>query len=294
VTTVIAVFAMLLGGAVWVSKKSLPGDALYSLKRANENVELSLANDDAAKGREYLKLARTRADEVSSLVSRTASMAGGPGANAAGDVNAHTAKLISTTLDSADVDTRNGAKLLGAEAVRTGSAAPLDAMTNWAPSQLDKLQSIADRLGSGALQNRVAASSKVTADALSRAKALQSDLRCNCLDKSATDELGPLPCATNCSAAQDPAKQSTTPTRTQRPTKKVGNAPTATGSGSNSTTAATVPLIPGVPSVPVTTRRGVTIPLPITLPPITLPGQPEPTLSATHTCTLYVLGICIG
>ena len=292
-TAVIAVFAVLLGGAVWISKKALPGDALYSLKRANENVALSLAGNDAAKGREYLKLAHTRADEVSSLVSRTSSMAGGPGANAAGGVNAHTAKLISTTLDQADADTRNGAKLLDAEAVRTGSADPLKTVTSWAPSQVARLQSIANRLGSGALHDRVTASSNVAADALSRAKALQANLGCNCLDKTATDELGPMPCTTNCSTAQNPAKQSTAPTKPTPPSSKSGNKPAVTGSGSNATTA-TVPVIPGVPSVPVTSHGGVTIPLPITLPPLSLPGQPASTGSATHTCTVYLLGICIG
>jgi hypothetical protein len=297
VTAVVAVFAMLLGGAVWVSKKALPGDALYSLKRANENVALSLAPDDAAKGREYLKLARTRAEEVSALLSHTSSMAGGPGANAAGGVNAATAKLISTTLDSADSETRNGAKLLDAAAVSSGSSAPLKALTSWAPSQLARLQGIADRLGAGPLQDRVAASSSLTTQALSRATALHADLGCNCLDKTTTDELGPMPCTTDCSATPDPAKTSTAPTKTRQPVNKGGNSPAVTGSGSNATTV-TVPLNPSIPSVPDTSHGEVTIPLPITLPPITLPGPTPPTSSSaatsTHTCTLSVLGICLG
>jgi hypothetical protein len=299
VTAVVAVFAMLLGGAVWVSKKALPGEALYSLKRANENVALSLAPDDAAKGREYLKLARTRAEEVSALVSRTSSMAGGSGASAAGGLNASTATLISKTLDSADSETRNGAKLLDAAAVRSGSAAPLKALTSWAPTQLARLQSIADRVGSGAVHDRVAASSTVTSQAFSRAKALHADLGCDCLDRSTTDELGPMPCTSGCSTAPHPAKQSTAPTKTKQPAKTSSNSPTVTGSGSNSTTG-TVPLNPTVSSVPSTSDGSVTIPLPITLPPITLPGQQSPSTtpntdaSSTHTCTVNLLGICIG
>jgi hypothetical protein len=299
VTAVVAVFALLLGGAVWVSKKALPGDALYSLKRANENVALSLASDDAAKGREYLKLARTRADEVSALVSRTASMAGGSGASAAGGVNAATATLISKTLDSADSDTRHGAKLLDAAAVRSGSADPLKALTSWAPGQVARLQSIATRLGSGSLHDRVVASSTVPSQAFSRAKALHADLGCNCLDKSTTDELGPMPCTTDCSTARDPAKQSTAPTKTKQPATTGGNSPAVTGSGSNATTG-TVPLSPPVSSVPSTSDGGVTIPLPsIPLPSIPLPGPQSTTpsdtpASSTHTCTLDVLGICIS
>lgn len=288
VTAVIAVFSMLLGGAVWVSKNSLPGDALYSLKRANENVALSLATGDAAKGREYLKLANTRAQEVSDLVSRTASMAGGPGANAVGGVNAHTAALITSTLDSADADTRSGTKLLGAEAVSTGSAEPLTTLTNWAPGQLKRLNSVADRLAAGGLRDRVLASTRLAVAAYSRATALHAALGCNCLDKTATDELGPMPCPSNCSATQHPAQQSPAappPSRT-----KHGATPGVTGSGGGSS--ATVPLLPST-TVPVPSSPGLTVPLP----PVKLPGQPTATpgaASSTQTCTLYLLGICIG
>lgn len=298
VTAVIAVFAMLLGGAVWVSKQSLPGDALYSLKRANENVALSLTTNDGDKGNQYLTLARTRAEEVSALVARTSSMAGGSGANAAGGVNAHTAQLIRSTLDSADADTRNGAKLLDAEAVRTNSADPLKSLTSWAASQLERLQGIADRLGMGALHDRVTDSAKVTAAAYSRAKALNADLGCKCLDKSTTDELGPMPCTVACSAAQDPAKQSTAPAKSPH-TSKGGTAPSVTGSsGSASRSGATVPpetlpVNPSVSSVPVTTT-GPKFTLP-PLPSLTLPGQPTTTGGGgTHSCAFYVLGVCVG
>jgi hypothetical protein len=299
VTAVVAVFALLLGGAVLVSKKALPGDTLYSLKRANENVALSLAPDDAAKGREYLKLARTRAEEVSALMLRTSSMAGSSGASAAGGVNASTATLISKTLDAADSETRSGAKLLDAAAVRSGSADPLKALTSWAPSQLARLQGIAVRLGSGPLHDRVAASSTVTSQAFSRAKALHADLGCNCLSKTTTDELGPMPCTTDCSTAQNPAKQSTAPTKSQQPATKGVNSPTVTGSAPNAATA-TVPLDPSTPSVPTTSQGGGTIPLPIPLPPITLPDpqqptSPDPTASSSQTCTVFVPGIlCIS
>jgi hypothetical protein len=293
VTAVIAVCAVLLGSATWVSKKALPGDALYSLKRANENLTLSLAPDDAAKGREYLKLARTRADEVSELVSRASSMAAGPGANAAAGVNAHTATLIASTLGSADSDTRNGARRLAAAAVHSGSTEPLQAMANWAPSQLKRLQAIADRLGSGVLHDRLSALTKLTAMALTRAKALHADLGCKCLDKAATDELGPVPCPTGC--AQDPAKHTTAPTKTRQPFHG-GTTTTVPVTGPNAPTApVTVHVLPSIPSVPVTSRIRVTIPMPIPMPPITLPSQPPPPgATSTRVCKVYVMGICIG
>src|SRR5439155_23146175 len=48
-----AVLVLLLGVAVWMSSSSLPGDSLYGVKRASENVQLSLASGDAEKGRTY-------------------------------------------------------------------------------------------------------------------------------------------------------------------------------------------------------------------------------------------------
>lgn len=304
VTALVAVFAMLLGGAVWVSKKALPGDALYSLKRANENVALSLTTGDANKGHEYLKLARTRVEEVSALVSRTASMAGGSGANATGGVNAHTANLITKTLDSGDADVRNGAKLLNAAAVSSGSDHPLAIMIGWAPGQVDRLKDIAGRLGPGTLQTRVNDSARLTAQAYARAMGLQPKLGCNCLDNVPTDEFGPKPC-TVCTVipapTQQPGSGSPKPSgsASQKAPTKAGSTPSATGGGGpNATTpVVTVPINPSTPSVPVTSHGGVTITLPITLPPITLPGQQPPAsgaTSSTHTCTVYVLGICIG
>ncbi|MEO9140444.1 MAG: hypothetical protein ABI345_15450, partial [Jatrophihabitans sp.] len=37
---VLTVFTMLLGGAVWMSQGSVPGDSLYGLKRASEQFQL--------------------------------------------------------------------------------------------------------------------------------------------------------------------------------------------------------------------------------------------------------------
>jgi len=230
VTTVIVVFAVLLGGAVWISKKALPGDTLYSLKRANENVALSLATGDTAKGREYLDLAQTRAGEVSALLSRSSATADGTGPSAAGGVNSHTADLITATLASADSDTRNGSRLLAGQAVHNGSAEPLSFMTGWAPNQIERLQSISDRLSAGALHDRAAASAELAAAALSRAQALRAILSCSSLDNAPTDDLGPVP-STVCAATTDPAHHpgapakpnSSTPTKRGTPTRAEGD-----------------------------------------------------------------------
>ncbi|MDQ2749775.1 MAG: DUF5667 domain-containing protein [Actinomycetota bacterium] len=303
-TAVVAVFAVLLGGAVWISKKALPGDALYSLKRANENVALSLTSGDTAKGHKYLQLAQTRAEEVSALVSRSASMADGSGASAAGNVNAHTAKLITSTLDSGDSDTRSGSKLLGAQAVSSGSVAPLSIMIGWAPGQVDRLDGIAARLGAGTLHDRVIDSARLTAESYARAQSLQPKLKCNCLQGAPTDQLGPKPC-TDCSAAPVP----TTPQAPQRSSSTTKNGPTASATaaapGGGATTAngggVTLPVNPSKPSVPVTSGGGggggggVTISVPGLSVPVTLPGGQSSVSpgSSPPTCLISLLGVCI-
>ena len=296
VTTVIVVFAVLLGGAVWISKKALPGDTLYSLKRANENVALSLATGDTAKGREYLDLAQTRAGEVSALLSRSSATADGTGPSAAGGVNSHTADLITATLASADSDTRNGSRLLAGQAVHDGSAEPLSFMTGWAPNQIERLQSISDRLSAGALHDRAAASAELAANALSRAQALQAALPCDCLDKAAIDDLGPVPTTV-------PApSQSTAPTTSNPPSStKGGNThPKATGSGGTTPTGpVSVRIDPGTGSGSGSgTQSGTSVNLPIQLPPlpIKLPAPTQSTpggTSGSQTCSLSVLGICL-
>jgi len=284
ITAVVAIFAMLLGGAVWISKKALPGDTLYALKRANENVELSLANGDAAKGRDYLNFAQTRTDEVSALLSRSSAMADGAGPSAAGGVNSHTAKLITTTLDSADSDVRNGAQLLAGQAVRDRSAHSLSILTGWAPGQVHRLQSITDRLAAGALRDRAAASTQLAAAALSRAQALRAMLSCSSLDNAPTDDLGPVP-STVCAATTDPAHQPGAPATPHSSTSAKRGTPTqpkaTDDGGTESGGPATLPIDPGTVSGTsgVATSRDV-LPLPIPLP-IPLPLLTTATSSGT-------------
>jgi uncharacterized membrane protein YgcG len=196
--TLVLLFVLLLAGGVWMSSHTLPGDSLYGLKRASENVQLSLTGGDGARGRQYLALAKKRANEVSGLLGRTSSMAAGSGPQASGNINAHAAKLIADTLRDADADTRNGVRLLTGQAVRNMSNGPLSAVTTWAPAQLARLDSIVNRAPPGATRERAVTSRHLVQHALTRANQLGHDMGCICLANTANDELGPLPCDTAC------------------------------------------------------------------------------------------------
>jgi hypothetical protein len=263
--SVLVAFVLLLGGAVWMSRSALPGDSLYGLKRAGENLELATAGSQSEKAQDYLSFASTRADEVRDLLGRASVSAAGSGANASG-ISSGTASLVASTLGSADSDVRSAATILGNQAVHSGSAAPLATMTKWAPSQLTKLDGIASSLPAGSVRTRVEQSAQLVERALARAQALAPSLGCSCLATAGSDDLGPKPC-TSCGtpATGQPGKSASNPTTPGRQHGTVpgtaggsagiqpgstGNAPHA---GTSSTPGAPPPSsssTPGVPSLP--------------------------------------------
>jgi hypothetical protein len=121
--------------------------------------------------------------------------ASGSGPQADGAISGHTAALVASTLGSADGDVQQAASLLGTQAVRKHSTAPLQTMISWAPAQQRRLATIVGHLPAGAVHDRVEASRNLVDQAYARAQALRSDLGCGCLSTSGTDRLGPLPCS---------------------------------------------------------------------------------------------------
>jgi hypothetical protein len=299
VTAMVAVFALVLGAAVWMSNKALPGDPLYSLKRANENVKLSLAGGPTAKSKAYLDFAAERADEVAALLKRSSASALGAGATASSAVSPHTASLVRSTLDSADSDVTDAAVLLGNQAVSNQSADPLKLMLSWAPGQIARLQTITDRLPAGVLHDRAAGSADLVRSALVRADNLSAMASCSCLATATSDALGPVPCSP-CTApvtpgaaigpGNNPASAATT---TPAPPT---SASTGTGSGSTSSSG-TDSSSPGSTD----SSGGVSVPtlptLPIqlpTLPTLHFPSHtPGKTPSVAPVCVVTLLGICV-
>ncbi len=69
--TVAAALVLVIGlgtGTVQASSNSLPGDTLYSVKQAIENVRLNLAFSDSAKARLHVRLAEKRVEEMNRLI----------------------------------------------------------------------------------------------------------------------------------------------------------------------------------------------------------------------------------
>ena len=216
VGSLVVIFGLLLAGAVWMSSRTLPGDSLCGLKRASENVQLSLISGDGARGREYLSLARKRASEVTSLLSKASASAAGAGPQASGGINEHAASLVADTLDAADSDLRNGTRLLTGQAVHNTSNGPLATLSAWAPGQIARLSAAADRIPAGSLHQRAVASKQLAERVFERANQLSRDMGCNCLRSTSTDDLGPQPCQGACNPA---------PAKSPNPGTKPGQSP---------------------------------------------------------------------
>ncbi|MBE7187744.1 DUF5667 domain-containing protein, partial [Jatrophihabitans endophyticus] len=188
----VAVLVLGFSGTVWKSRSALPGDSLYGLKRASENVQLDLTTGDTARGHEYLKLATTRVQEAKDLLGQTSALASGSG-DQAGGLSPQTVSLIRSTLRSANSDVTSGSSLLGTEAVKSHSARPLTIMTKWAPTELVKLKMLATAIGTGPAHASTLHSWTVVHSALARARTLTPQVTRSCA-AAPTDNYGPKSC----------------------------------------------------------------------------------------------------
>lgn len=290
----LAVCALLLGGAVWLSRSALPGDTLYGLKRAGESAQLALASDTGERAAELLSFAKTRADEVAQLLGRPS--ASGTGPQAGGAIGPATAALVRSTLASADGDLRQASQLLGNQAVQTRSGAPLDALLQWAPGQQRRLDDIANRIPAGDLHRTAQDSADLVAAAVARASALQADAGCSCVGGAGSDALGPLPCGPCGSGSSHPTQSP--PTQAPGPGAKTAPSPATTPDSAATTAPGGNPPVPPGPGttllpLPGGTRSGL---LPIPLPPPPTITVVPPLVSPSTSCTpaLQIGPISVG
>lgn len=277
------VLALLLGMAVWMSSGSLPGQSLYGVKRASENVQLSMAGGDEAKGQAYLQLAGNRVREAAKLLSHPSALPGRSGA-AGGRLSAHTASLVSDTLASADDDTVHGMQLLGRSAVGQMSKDPLTKMLTWWPDQNTRMVEVRDRIPAGSLRNRAQVSVSLLQRIATRTGQLSKALGCSCLSRAHSDELGPVPC-TSCGpvptsgpgGSSAPLPLPGVGSATSRPLPSV-SLPRLGGSPSTTRP----PRAAGRPSVPplVLPASPSDVSLPVPTPSLPAPGLPVASLPA--------------
>jgi len=300
-------FAALVGGAVFLSNKALPGDPLYGVKRASEDARLSMTHG-VQRGKTLTDMATTRVDEVQGLLGKSSALAVGYGPTAAAGISPNTARLVTKTLASADSNTSEASRIFTSTAVSKKQPAVLDNMTNWAPGQISALNEVVARIPAGALHDRAVKSLHLVKAADARALALKPLIGCTCMSNAPSDALGPIPC-TKCDAptpsvTPGPTSGATTP---GAPRSTGGPTPNGAHSPANPTSGGTLPTggstTPGVPvpsGLPTTglptgilpsglpTSALPTLPLPRSgLPHLPLPAPSTP----TSTCTGLLGGL---
>jgi Domain of unknown function (DUF5667) len=168
----VAVGAIAVSGISTASEDSVPGDALYGMKRSTERAQLALANTETSKGELLLGFARTRADEAYAV---------------RGDAAAFDRLLTET-----DSQTKAAVTLLTQAAAERRSDAPLDIVASFVGPQHSVLNDL--RAGANPAEAaRTADSLELLDKVQKRVDELRAALPCGSASTERTDELGPVP-----------------------------------------------------------------------------------------------------
>jgi len=128
-----AVLVLVVAGATSAAASSLPGDALYSLKRATEDMRLALTFDDVARTQLLSELTDRRLEELAEIAKQHPSSA--PTATQEyADAVERFANALDNLRDAESEDKRAAAQAL-AEAARAKHKAVLDAVKEQLPAE---------------------------------------------------------------------------------------------------------------------------------------------------------------
>lgn len=181
------------GALLLVSQNALPGDALYSLKRAAEQARLALAGSQQERGLELLGFASVRLAEIQELLEQPVAL-GAMETGIASAPGGPDADLLIDTLETMDRQTTEGMHAMASAAVDEVSVETLRLVGEWGVGQFVELSSLAEQMP-GQAQLRAEGSKALLERAVQRLDDLAQGLDCACLhDLSNTDELGPIPC----------------------------------------------------------------------------------------------------
>jgi len=234
----------LSGISLLLSRDALPGDALYSLKRAGENTRLELTFGDTDRGLRHLDYASRRVDEVVALLER-----------GSGSIDS---AITLGLIQAFDAQTTAGSTRLTSSGV-AGDATTLKSLFSWAQGQSSRLVALRPQLSTTTAQ-RLDASLTLLTLVQGRAEALSNRLSCSPITSGALDQLGPLP-ADGCAAPSDPVPASARVTLTDAPAPA-----TAPGAGAPSRGSVPSTSTPPALGTATPTTNGAPAPGPATAP----------------------------
>lgn len=264
-----AVAAGLTAGAVAVTgvsaaaSMSLPGDPLYRVKRAAEDVQLRLADGAAEQGRRHAQFAAERLRELDELT-------------AGGSLSSEELADAVELLDDMDAETRNAQRLLTAAFRDTRDTAPVEELADFARDQRAGLSALMDDLPQD-LQPRAQTSLALLGDVESSADELLFLQDCTtACDPSASapvlDDLTGTSGVCECPAPAPTPAVAPPPTTTTTTTPAPAPTPSGSTSGAD----------PATPTSPTTSPSPTTTPL-VPLPTRELPLPPLPPLPTLDT-----------
>jgi hypothetical protein len=128
-----AILVLISAGATSAAASSLPGDALYAVKRAGEDVRLALTFDDVARTQLLSELTDRRLEELAEIAKHRPSSAPTATQEYADAVN-NFANALDRLREADSEDKRNAAQAL-AEAARAKHKAVLDAVKDQLPAE---------------------------------------------------------------------------------------------------------------------------------------------------------------
>jgi hypothetical protein len=256
-----AVLLALGGLGMLLSKDALPGDRLYTVKRAGESATLGLTFGQHAKADKHLEFANNRIDELARLT----------------DSGGHSADYLIGLADFGS-DARAGAAQLTTLATQSGGQQQLAELRTWAEQRAGKLAAQRNSMAPAAVSRFAAAQSLLTAIE-TRATALADRLGCYQVTSGSSDELGALPAQSAC----DPQPRPRTGLPPTEPSPAEGGPPQSAAPSHLSGTASPTPTAgaarPTGPPPPVLSGPA---PPPVVEPPILsttgprLPSLPPP------------------
>jgi hypothetical protein len=306
-----AAMAIVVGatGVSVAASRSLPGDALYGVKRSAEGVQVSLARNDVNRGKRHLQHAETRLHEVAGLVGTRLALAPvAPAPDGAGQITVAfggtTSAKVADALHAMDAETRAGTRLLFDAYAGTGrDNGVLEVVRDFTLRQREHLGRLLDALPSDAHDDAQASLALVSSLNL---RATQLIAVGTCGEQCAPvlppapvpgedtptptatpsyDDLGPVPCTcpgdptATSEPTPAPAPQPTpTPTPTSSEPGQPGPTPTPTREPSHLPSQVPSPVASPVESVLDSVDKVLPTPLP-TWP--SLPGVDAPLVPGT-------------
>jgi hypothetical protein len=187
---------------------------------------------------------------------------------------------------------KSASSLLTTQAVQKKSAAPLTVLTQWAPKQLSRLQTIAAALPSSALRSRTESSADLVNAAVTHAQQLAPKVAAGCSSSATSDPLGPLPigaCGTG--APILPPVLGGNSSSTSNQPGQTGSGPAGNGESASVVPAGSTSSNGVEPTTGEPSKSGVHLP---TLPPLKSPSLPISVSSCGINASLGPIGIGIG